>query len=71
MKTIDCLGDICPLPVMKLQKETKKMQPGDSVMLVTDHSCAVKTIRQFCESRQFSCACDEVMNGVWEITVNR
>lgn len=47
------------------------MQPGDSVMLVTDHSCAVKTIRQFCESRQFSCACDEVMNGVWEITVSR
>ena len=32
MKTIDCLGDICPLPVMKLQKETKKMQPGDSVI---------------------------------------
>ncbi|WP_195269610.1 sulfurtransferase TusA family protein [Eubacterium sp. 1001713B170207_170306_E7] len=71
MKKIDCLGDICPLPLMKLQREVKAMQSGDRVMLVTDHSCAVKTIREYCEKTGLHCASDEVMNGVWEITVSR
>ncbi len=42
MKKIDCLGDMCPVPVMKLQRETKKMKPGESVLLITDHSCIGK-----------------------------
>lgn len=71
MKKIDCLGDICPVPVMKLQREVKKMQSGDSVMLVTDHSCTVKTVREFCDTHKMAFDSDEVMNGVWEITVSK
>ena len=62
MKKIDCLGDMCPVPVMKLQRETRKMKPGQRILLITDHSCA---------GMQMACVCDEVMNGVWEITVSR
>ena len=38
-KVIDCFGDICPVPVIKIEKELKTIQPGDEFMLVTDHSC--------------------------------
>ena len=71
MKKIDCLGDMCPVPVMKLQRETRKMKPGERVLLITDHSCTVKSVREFCAGMQMACVCDEVMNGVWETTVSR
>lgn len=56
---------------MKLQRETKKLKPGERVMLITDHSCTVKSVREFCAGRKMTCDCDEVINGVWEITVSR
>ena len=56
---------------MKLQRETRKMKPGERVLLITDHSCTVKSVREFCAGMQMACVCDEVMNGVWEITVSR
>lgn len=69
MKRIDCLGDICPVPIMKLQKELKTIINGEEVLLVTDHSCTCSTVEEFCREKRLSCIIDEVMNGVWEITI--
>ncbi|MEG1049595.1 MAG: sulfurtransferase TusA family protein [Oscillospiraceae bacterium] len=70
MKTeLDCLGDMCPVPVMKLQQCKNMKHSGDSVKIVTDHSCTVESVTAFCENHKLIATVEEPMNGIWEITV--
>lgn len=69
MKKIDCLGQICPVPVMRLQKELSAIKQKEEVMLVTDHSCTCKSVQEFCRAKDLTYTCEEVMNGIWEITI--
>lgn len=71
MKRIDCLGQICPIPVLRLQKELSSIERGTEVLLITDHSCTCKSVEEFCCAKKLVYVCDEVMNGVWEITIRR
>ncbi|WP_106766244.1 sulfurtransferase TusA family protein [Paenibacillus faecalis] len=69
MIEIDCLGEICPVPVILLKKHRQAIQNGEKVMLVTDHSCAKTAISDYCRTSHLKCTIEEVINGVWEITV--
>ena len=68
---IDCFGDICPVPLIKLERALKTIGPSGSVTLVTDHSCVPESIRDRFASPGLCIDSDEVMNGVWEITVTK
>jgi len=68
---IDCFGDICPVPVLKLEKKLRTMKPGEELMLVTDHSCTIESIKELFEERGMIRSVDEVMNGVWEVVIVR
>jgi len=63
MKVLDCFGDICPIPVLKVRKELEKIKIGEQFMMVTDHSCVVKSISE----KYDNVFIEEPMNGVWEI----
>lgn len=69
-KEVDCLGYMCPMPVMHVQKEIPFIQSGQGILLITDHSCAVGTIQEFCAQKNFSCSPTEVIDGVWEIAIS-
>jgi len=71
MKKIDCCGDFCPIPLLKIKKELKTLEVNDSLMIVTDHSCVVESIHEFFKQQTFNCKIEEVINGVWEITMIR
>ena len=66
MVTIDCLGEICPVPIMRLQQALKG---GEEILLITDHSCVPKVIEDFCLSKKLGYLADEVINGVWELHI--
>ena len=51
---------------MEVISEIKK---GEPYMIVTDHSCSYSNIKSFCESNNLICESEEVINGVWEITI--
>lgn len=71
MKKIDCFGDFCPIPLLKAKDACSSMPIGDSFMLVTDHSCTAESLIEYFEPRLFHVVVDEVINGVWEITITR
>ncbi|WP_130861577.1 sulfurtransferase TusA family protein [Bacilliculturomica massiliensis] len=71
MEKIDCLGEFCPIPIMRLQKAVPKILGGEPMVLVTDHSCTVAAVRDFCGRNHLTYTADEVINGVWEITVSK
>ncbi|MEG1205965.1 MAG: dTDP-4-amino-4,6-dideoxygalactose transaminase [Angelakisella sp.] len=71
MVELDCLGDMCPVPVMKLQECTRLQNAGESVKLITDHSCTVESVRNFCQTHKLLLAVVEPINGIWELTVTK
>lgn len=70
MKTIDCIGDMCPIPILKIQKALKTSKKGDEILLSTDHSCTVEEVLDLFKNKNHDIFVDEVMNGIWEITIN-
>lgn len=69
MKKINCFGDYCPVPLLKAKKEVEELSSGESLLLVTDHSCVVESIHEYFERFNYDLIIDEVINGVWEITI--
>lgn len=69
---LDCLGDICPLPIFKLQNSDHLQNSGDSIKLITDHSCTVESVRSYCKLNHLTILdVFEPINGVWEITIQK
>lgn len=71
MIEIDCLGDMCPVPLLKAEQAMKTAQSGDTVKLVTDHSCVYQNILNHFTKKKYHIENDEVMNGVWEILITK
>ena len=69
MIELDCLGDMCPIPAMRLQKVLKEEGAGQSILLITDHSCVMNSVQAICKRQKLLCSSEEVLNGVWEITI--
>lgn len=68
MKVIDCFGDVCPVPIIKIEKQLSQSKKGDIFMVVVDHSCVLASIEDKYDRNSIQMKVDEVMNGVWEIT---
>ena len=47
---------------------TKK---GEQVKLITDHSCVLESITEYCNKKGFLMSILEPMNGIWEITIEK
>lgn len=71
MNKIDCFGDICPVPLIKIQHKLDELSIGETFMIVVDHSCVVESINEYYADTKHEIIAEEVMNGVWEITITK
>lgn len=71
MHKIDCFGDICPVPIIKMQREIKKLADDESFQMVVDHSCVIVSMEEHLKGSNLDYVIDEVINGVWEITISK
>lgn len=69
-KVVDCVGEICPVPLVKAQINYKRIKPGESVTIVTDHSCTHQNIKEAFKKLPCDIKAEEE-NGIWEITINK
>jgi tRNA 2-thiouridine synthesizing protein A len=69
-KLIDCVGEICPVPLIKAQINYKKIKPGESVTIVTDHSCTSQNIKDAFEKLPCEVEVEEE-DGIWHITIKK
>lgn len=70
-KTLDCLGEACPVPLVKAQKELEKMAVGDVLIVNIDHSCAMKNIPDWAREVGYNVEIDEVGEGEWDIIIEK
>lgn len=69
MIELDCLGDMCPIPILKLKQCQQIKEKGGQLLLVTDHSCVVESITDYCKKQKLKLEVVEPMNGIWELYI--
>jgi TusA-related sulfurtransferase len=68
---IDCLGEACPIPLMKVQKQMEQSAVGDVIIAQIDHSCAMKNIPEWARNNGHNVEIEEVDDGEWEIIIEK
>ena len=71
MIELKCFGDICPVPLLKINKTLKKMKKNETLLAIIDHSCVVESVRDYFKDSSNQVFIEEVMNGVWEIEITK
>lgn len=70
-QTLDCLGEACPVPLIKAQKALEKMAVGDVLIVDIDHSCAMKNVPDWARSVGHNVEIEEVGEGEWNIIIEK
>lgn len=68
---LDCLGEACPTPLIKVQAEMEEMEAGDILTVNVDHSCAMKNIPDWAREEGHNVEIHDVDNGVWDIVIEK
>jgi TusA-related sulfurtransferase len=70
-RTLDCLGEACPIPLVKAQKEIDSMAVGDVLIVSIDHSCAMKNVPDWARGAGHAVEIEEVGEGEWDIIIQK
>lgn len=70
-KVIDCLGEACPVPLVKAQNELNAMAIGDVLVVQIDHSCAMKNVPEWARKDGHNVEVEEVEDGEWEVIIEK
>ncbi|MCH4888434.1 sulfurtransferase TusA family protein [Acidaminobacter sp. JC074] len=68
---IDCLGEACPVPLVKAQNKLKEMSVGDILIVQIDHSCAMKNVPEWARNDGHNVEVEEVDDGEWEVIIEK
>ncbi|HHW56431.1 MAG TPA: sulfurtransferase TusA family protein [Clostridia bacterium] len=68
---IMCMGEICPLPLLKTRKKYEEMKEGDMLKVVVDHRCSLDNIETYFSKIGCTLKIEEVLTGVWEVYIKK
>jgi len=62
---LDCMGEACPIPLVKAEKKLAELNVGDILIVQIDHSCAMKNVPEW------AVEIEEVDDGEWEVVIEK
>ncbi len=68
---LDCLGEACPVPLVKAQKALEQLDAGDILIVQIDHSCAMKNVPEWAREAGHNVEIEEVDDGEWEVVIEK
>jgi TusA-related sulfurtransferase len=68
---LDCLGEACPVPLMKTEKKMATLNKGDVLVVHIDHSCAMKNVPEWARTQGFNVEVEEVNDGEWDVVIEK
>ena len=68
---LDCLGEACPVPLIKTENKLKEMAVGDVLIVQIDHSCAMKNVPEWARKEGHNVEIEEVDDGEWEVVIEK
>ncbi|MEA5031046.1 MAG: sulfurtransferase TusA family protein [Sphaerochaeta sp.] len=70
-KELDCLGEACPVPLIKAQNALGTMAIGDVLIVHIDHSCAMKNVPDWAREAGHNVELEEIDDGEWDIIIEK
>ena len=70
-KELNCLGEACPIPLVKAQEAIKELQIGDLLIVQIDHSCAMKNLPEWARDANYNVEIEETGEGQWEVFIEK
>ncbi len=68
---LDCMGEACPVPLMKTEKKMATLIAGDVLVVHIDHSCAMKNVPEWARKQGFNVEVEEVDDGEWDVIIEK
>ncbi len=68
---LDCLGEACPIPLVKTEKKLEELEVGDILIVLLDHSCAMKNVPEWARKEGHNVEIEEVDDGEWECVIEK
>ncbi len=68
---LDCLGEACPVPLVKTENALAKLEGGDVLIVAVDHSCAMKNVPEWARKQGHNVEIEEVDDGEWEVIIEK
>ena len=68
---LDCLGEACPIPLVKSDNAMKELASGDVLIVQIDHSCAMKNVPEWARKEGHNVEIEEVDDGEWEVIIEK
>lgn len=68
---LDCMGEACPIPLIKTQKKMAELKVGDTLIVEIDHSCAMKNVPEWARKEGHNVDIEETAEGEWEIYIEK
>jgi len=68
---LDCMGEACPVPLLKVQKKMSALNIGDVLIVEIDHSCAMKNVPEWARKEGHNVDIEETGDGEWEIYIEK
>jgi len=69
-KFLAAWGEMCPLPLLKAERELGNLKAGDLLVIETDHSCTARTFENWSLKHKVNVEVEEVECGVWQIRIS-
>ena len=69
--TLDCMGEACPVPLLKAEKKMADLAVGDILIVSIDHSCAMKNVPEWARKQGYNVEIDEIEEGEWEVVIEK
>jgi TusA-related sulfurtransferase len=69
---IDSLGEICPVPIIMLERKIKEVKKDDRIILETDHSCSTSNVVEHVANKYgYPTEVTMISEGIWQIIITK
>lgn len=69
--TLLVYGEMCPAPLLKAEQKLREMEPGDRLIMESDHSCTARLLREHLRKLPCRFRMTEVADGIWQFEIER
>ncbi len=71
-KELELWGELCPIPLLKAEKELKYLEKGEELVIITDHSCTARAFSNWVKKHNRNkISYSEIDNGIWRIIITK
>jgi tRNA 2-thiouridine synthesizing protein A len=68
---VDCMGEICPVPLVETRKALRKAEEGDIVEVIGTHPASKKEIPMAVKALGMKLIDVQEEDGVWKIRIRK